>query len=54
MATTIFANQALTSSGWQHNIAVSIDDNGRIADIYAATGNEEKKVGMLFNELWLA
>ncbi|MFT6033165.1 MAG: formimidoylglutamate deiminase [Arenicella sp.] len=51
MATTIFANQALTSSGWQHNIAVSIDDNGRIADIYAATGNEEKKVGILLPAL---
>jgi formimidoylglutamate deiminase len=51
MATTIFANQALTTSGWQQNIAVSIDDNGRIADIYAATGNEEKKVGILLPAL---
>ncbi|MFT6408260.1 MAG: formimidoylglutamate deiminase [Arenicella sp.] len=51
MATTIFAKQALTASGWQENIAVSVDDNGRISAISAATGNEVEKVGILLPAL---
>ncbi|MBL4673107.1 MAG: formimidoylglutamate deiminase [Arenicella sp.] len=51
MATTIFAKQALTASGWQENIALSIDGNGRISDISAATGNEDSNVGILLPAL---
>ncbi len=51
MATTIFAKQALTATGWQENIALSIDDDGRISDISAATGNEVEKVGILLPAL---
>ena len=51
MATTIFAKQALTASGWQENIALSIDGNGRISDISAATGNENSNVGILLPAL---
>jgi formimidoylglutamate deiminase len=51
MATPIFAKQALTASGWQENIALSIDDDGRISDISAATGNEVEKVGILLPAL---
>lgn len=51
MATTIFAKQALTASGWQENISLSIDDNGRISDISSASGNESTKVGVLLPAL---
>jgi formimidoylglutamate deiminase len=51
MATTIFAKQALTESGWQKNVALTVDNNGRISDISAATGNESKKVGILLPAL---
>ncbi|HAY46961.1 MAG TPA: formimidoylglutamate deiminase [Gammaproteobacteria bacterium] len=51
MATTIFAKQALTGSEWQQNVAVTIDDNGRISDISVATGNESVKVGILLPAL---
>ena len=33
MATTIFANQALTPMGWLQNITVEIDHDGVITDI---------------------
>ena len=51
MATKIFAKQALTGSGWQENVAVTVDDNGCISDIAEATGNENEKVGILLPAL---
>jgi formimidoylglutamate deiminase len=51
MATKIFAKQALTGSGWQENVAVTIDDNGCISNITEATGNENEKVGILLPAL---
>ncbi|SOC16069.1 formimidoylglutamate deiminase [Thalassospira xiamenensis] len=45
--TVIWANQALTTSGWENNVLIEIDQNGRIIRVQAdspATGN---RVGTL-------
>ena len=51
MSLKIFAKQALTSTGWQRDISVSVDDSGQISDISKSTGSPDKTVGILLPAL---
>ena len=51
MTLKIFAKQALTSSGWQQDISVTVDDFGRISDISKSTAGIDKTVGILLPAL---
>jgi cytosine/adenosine deaminase-related metal-dependent hydrolase len=51
MTLKIFAKQVLTSSGWQQDISLTVDDTGRISDISKSTGGAEKTVGILLPAL---
>lgn len=45
--TTLWAEHALTPQGWQSNVSVEIDDNGRIASVAAGQSATGKQVGIL-------
>jgi formimidoylglutamate deiminase len=51
MATSIFARQALTVSGWQENVSIHINEQGRISDITPSTGDANHTVGVLLPAL---
>jgi formimidoylglutamate deiminase len=51
MATSIFAKQVLTSSGWQENVSIHIDDEGHISNISKSQGGEDHRVGILLPAL---
>ncbi len=51
MTTTIFAKQALTSSGWQQNVAVTFGDSGLINDVSSNVTGQHTEVGILLPAL---
>ncbi|MFZ1814802.1 MAG: formimidoylglutamate deiminase [Rhizobiaceae bacterium] len=44
---SIWARTALLESGWAHNVAVSVDDDGRIASVTAGARPSGQQVGIL-------
>jgi formimidoylglutamate deiminase len=47
MSLKIFAKQALTSTGWQRDICVSVDESGCISDISKSNSPPDHRVGIL-------
>ncbi len=45
--TVIWANQALTTSGWENNVLIEIDESGRITRVQADSPATGKRVGTL-------
>lgn len=51
MTTSIFAQQALTATGWQENVSIHIDDDGRISSITSSSEAADHRVAVLLPAL---